>query len=304
MTMNTTSVASDNGLSLDEMMALLDPVTPAEITDEPIAAKPDSMADLDSLSAQLNALDAVVLTKQVSAVEAVIPATTVDSNEDLEAVLSKLSDDLGSEEPDLSMIVEPEPASEDVKAEEVKAESDLVAISDSVSSPVDAPVYTVAAKPRRKRKAKTDAETGESTEPAKPREPRSKMSLDDLTDEDCGKIGVDKAALVEAYEKCPVKAKDKVMNLIQWAVKGNELSVYTQLCIENLIKNNTSTSEMFRLHMMSNPTRPYPAATAGSQAGQLMAVLPALNIADRIGKNLTLKADSPIVKLFVSQMTA
>lgn len=299
MTMNTTSVTSDSGLSLDEMMALLDPVTPAEIADKPVESKTGAMADLDSLSAQLDALDAVVVTKQVSAVEAVIPATTVDSNEDLDAVLSKLSDDLGSEEPDLSTIVEPEPA-----PEEVKAESDLVAISDSVSSPVDAPVYTVAAKPRRKRKAKTEAETDESTKPAKPREPRSKMSLDDLTDEDCEKIGVDKTALVEAYEKCPVKAKDKVLNLIQWAVKGNELSVYTQLCIENLIKNNTSTSEMFRLHMMSNPSRPYPAATAGSQAGQLMAVLPALNIADRIGKNLTLKADSPIVKLFVSQMAA
>ncbi|MCU6236701.1 hypothetical protein KWH75_06420 [Morganella morganii] len=295
MTMNTTSVASDSGLSLDEMMALLDPVSPAETAN-------GAMADLDSLSAQLDALDAAVLTRQVSAVEAVIPATTVDSSEDLDAVLSKLSDDLGSEEPDLSMIVEPEPVAEEVKAEEVKAESDLVEISDSVSSPVDAPVYTVAPKPRRKRKAA--AETGESAETAKPREPRSKMSLDDLTDEDCGKIGVDKAALVEAYEKCPKKAKDKVANLIQWAVKGNELSVYTQLCIENLIKNNTSTSEMFRLHMMSNPTRPYPAATAGSQAGQLMAVLPALNIADRVGKNLTLKADSPIVKLFVSQMTA
>ncbi|GAA0353612.1 hypothetical protein L9H26_18960 [Morganella psychrotolerans] len=295
MTMNTTSVTSDSGLSLDEMMALLDPVSPAEIADEPVAEKTGAMADLDSLSAQLDALDAAVVTKQVSAVEAVIPTTTVDSSEDLDAVLSKLSDDLGSEEPDLNKIIEPEPEPEEAKAESV-------AVAAAVVDPADAPVYTVAAKPRRKRKAA--AETGGSTEPAKPREPRSKMSLDDLTDEDCGKIGVDKAALVEAYEKCPVKAKDKVVNLIQWAVKGNELSVYTQLCIENLIKNNTSTSEMFRLHMMSNPTRPYPAATAGSQAGQLMAVLPALNIADRVGKNLTLKADSPIVKLFVSQMAA
>ncbi|HDC4315859.1 TPA: hypothetical protein O8U22_003958 [Enterobacter kobei] len=53
--------------------------------------------------------------------------------------------------------------------------------------------------------------------------------------------------------------------------------------------------------MMSYPEKPYPVGTASTQAGQMMTVFPALGIAEKDGKSLTLNADSPIVKKFMAE---
>ncbi|MEI9600049.1 hypothetical protein V5030_12615 [Moellerella wisconsensis] len=148
----------------------------------------------------------------------------------------------------------------------------------------------------------TKVEAVEITKPKKAKASRPRFQLSDLNEEDCSKIGLSREVMLTSVDSCPVKAKDKALNLAQWALRGSELSIYTKLGLECIVKNGSATSESFRIYMMSNPSKPYPTGTAGTQAGQLMAVFPALGIATREGRELTLNKESPLVKLFISQL--
>ncbi|MEQ4658425.1 hypothetical protein AB7Z54_14555 [Providencia manganoxydans] len=271
--MNTAiEITATNELSLDDLLSALDPQSSDVVEDKKIKSEPiviDAMSELDKLAAELNTLDSLDLsaepTKDDNSVLVVAPNNVVD--EDLGSVLSQLSEQFEDEKPNIEAIKPAEVIETSVKIETVES-----------------------AKPG-------------SEEPPKPKkatstEPKTRLDINALTKSDCEKLGVDKSVLLANYELCPKKAKEKVLNIIQWALKGVELSIYTQLCFECLINNNTATSEMMRINMMSNPTRPYPSETAGTQAGQLMATFPAMKIADRVGKNITIIPTSPLVELF------
>ncbi|CDL81029.1 hypothetical protein [Xenorhabdus szentirmaii] len=288
MTMNTaTTVNESDNLSLEAMLAALDS---GELSKPTVETKNNDLSglnELEKLAAELSALDfkkdsdllstlspvKVVESEPVISTPESVSLDTIDKDTDeLEATMAALSE----------TYVADKPAIEPVKLEVVTEEPVVATTLEDIET-------EKLAEPRKKEKRKHKISS------------RPHFELTDLTEEDCEKIGVSKDVLLAAVKKCPKKAQEKVLNIAQWVLRGNELSVYTQLGIECLIKKNTASSEVFRLHMMSNPTRPYPVGTAGTQAGQFMAVFPALGIADRIGKNVTLKADSPLVKLYKEQ---
>ncbi|ELQ6222649.1 hypothetical protein ACRXLK_004316 [Cronobacter turicensis] len=134
--------------------------------------------------------------------------------------------------------------------------------------------------------------------PAKPR-----FTLEGKDEEFFGSAGLDREAFTSAFEKAPVKAKDKILNLLNWFSGGPEISVYTVIAVRHILETKTATSNSIKLALMSNPEKPYPLNTASTQAGQMMALFPAVGIAKRDGGTLTLNEASPIIKKFVTEYT-
>nr|WP_181374709.1 hypothetical protein [Pectobacterium carotovorum]AKG47554.1 hypothetical protein pA_00114 [Pectobacterium carotovorum] len=263
MTM-ATEMTSSNNISLEAMLSALDETVMVE-------SKPDieGMSELDKLALELDSLDALNLPAETPKKDAINVGSLKPSVNELEVTLSELSQEFEDVLPVVS----------EIKTIEVDASVQKESEPDVVTLKTD------------------DKKSKRSKDPAL----RTRLDIETLTNDDCEKLGVSKAKLLESYESCPKKAKEKVINLIQWALRGNELSIYTQICFESLIANNTVTSEVLRISMMSNPTRPYPSATAGTQAGQIMAVFPAMGVTDRVGKNMTVITSSPLVQLFIMQ---
>jgi hypothetical protein len=127
--------------------------------------------------------------------------------------------------------------------------------------------------------------------PAKPR-----FTLEGKDESFYASAGLESESFTAAFEGAPVKAKDKILNLLNWFNGGPEISVYTVIAMRHILDANTATSNSIKLALMSNPEKPYPLNTASTQAGQMMAVFPATGIATREGGNLTLNKESPIVK--------
>ncbi|HHL1463868.1 TPA: hypothetical protein ACQ3C4_001738, partial [Klebsiella pneumoniae] len=164
-----------------------------------------------------------------------------------------------------------------------------------VEAPVEAPVVEEQASETR-------------SEPEKPkRSPSStgarkkRFSMDQLSDEVMAELGFERKAFMDGYNNCPIKAMDKIQNVMAWSQGLAELSVYTQISVTHLINTGASDTAGFRLAMMSNPTKPYPSSTASAQAGQMMSILPVLGMAIKDGKTLTLNEDSPLVKKFKNE---
>ncbi|HBL6736681.1 TPA: hypothetical protein LSH72_004073 [Klebsiella oxytoca] len=127
---------------------------------------------------------------------------------------------------------------------------------------------------------------------------KKRFSMDQLSDEVMAELGFERKTFMDGYNACPVKAMDKVQNVMAWSQGLAELSVYTQISVTHLINAGTSDTAGFRLAMMSNPTKPYPSSTASAQAGQMMSILPVLGMATKGGKVLEINEDSPLVKKF------
>ena len=130
-----------------------------------------------------------------------------------------------------------------------------------------------------------------------------RFTLSDKDDSFFNKAGLEKDIFLDAYENEPVKAKDKILNLLNWFSGGPDISVYTVISMRHLLTEKKATSNSIKIALMSNPEKPYPLNTASTQAGQMMAVFPATGIAVRDGGNLTLNEESPIVKKFVAEYT-
>lgn len=143
-------------------------------------------------------------------------------------------------------------------------------------------------------------EAASEAAPAK-REPaarRKRFSLDQLSDETMAGLGFERKTFMDGYNACPVKAMDKVQNVMAWSQGLSDLSVYTIISVTHLIKTGSADTAGFRLAMMSNPDKPYPSSTASAQAGQMMSILPVLGMATRDDKILKIDEDSPLVKKF------
>lgn len=257
----------------------------------------------DELIAMLSELEAV----------AHLPEPEKEGSDVIESKkTSGLTDDLFSELLPLTMGT---PVPETNDSSEIAAL--LVGIEDEIETP--APAAEPEKTRKRIRKASKDVETvieaDAKPEPEPESEPvpavkkaktwekitRKRFSMDDL-DAGCFEAaGLDRVEFMKAYNDCPVKAMDKAQNFMAWHQGMAEMSVYTTIVITHLINNGTSDTAGIRLAMMNNPTKPYPAPTASTQAGQMMSVLPALGIATKDGKTLTLNPDSPLVQKFKSE---
>ncbi|PHM52322.1 hypothetical protein [Xenorhabdus hominickii] len=275
MTMTTeVSVTESNTMTLEAMLSALDASTQATspvIEPNPAETELSGLSELELMAAELEKIggDSLEYIRNAGVVE-LTPVLVVGSEPVLESV-----EVVSVEESVLDAVLMELSATVDPKAGAVEAEAPEL---------IDPP-----------------AKEAKKVKKAKKESVRPRFQLIDLTNEDCEKLGLVKETMIEAIAKCPLKAQDKALNIAQWALRSNELSVYTQLGIECLIKNGTATSESFRLYMMSNPSNPYPTGTAGTQAGQLMAVFPAMGMATRDGRTVTLSPESPLVKLFQTQ---
>ncbi|HFP9309400.1 TPA: hypothetical protein ACHOZC_003396 [Raoultella ornithinolytica] len=143
-------------------------------------------------------------------------------------------------------------------------------------------------------KAKKIAIESKAEKKTKPK----RVKADSLNADDFSHLGITIEFYNDAFEKAPVKAKEKIQNLIAWWKGTAELSVYTRLSLQKLLADGQVTSGSMKIAMMSNPEKPYPVSTASSQSGQMMAALPALGIAKREGGTLLLIESSPMVKHF------
>lgn len=151
----------------------------------------------------------------------------------------------------------------------------------------------------------TETQEEKATEP-RPQKIASKkqkrFSLDELDGTFFDGLSLERTTFMAAYNAAPLKAMDKMHNILAWYSGRAELSVYTQIALSHLLETKVVTSNSLKMAMMSNPSKPYPVSTASSQAGQMIAALPALGIAVKEGKDLTLNPDSPLLKKFQSDV--
>ncbi|ENL6659360.1 hypothetical protein AB5Q40_004511 [Klebsiella pneumoniae] len=267
-------------------------------------AKESSNADLIAMLSELDGLSSIeepdVLKEEVVEVKKSPTYTTDDLFSELLPLVSA-EKPVRSEEEAIKELLsniddEIKPIEKPIEVVEAPAEA-------PVEAPAEAPVEAPAEVPVVEEQA---SET--RSEPEKPkRSPSStgarkkRFSMDQLSDEVMAELGFERKAFMDGYNTCPIKAMDKIQNVMAWSQGLAELSVYTQISVTHLINTGASDTAGFRLAMMSNPTKPYPSSTASAQAGQMMSILPVLGMAIKDGKTLTLNEDSPLVKKFKNE---
>lgn len=274
-----TTVNTVKNDDLDELTAML------QSLDEPAsnAAKASGVDEIDDLRAGLD--DGIAKPVEVVADEVLAADTTEDMSSVFEALETEHEpEQLVEPERDLMAGVCAEPTSE--------PESIITSVEsrqDAADDKAEPPSEAVKPKPQTERK-KTERT------PGKPR-----FTLEGKDESFYSAAGLENEVFSAAFEKAPVKAKDKILNLLNWFSGGPEISVYTVIAMRHLLESKSATSNSIKLALMSNPDKPYPLSTASTQAGQMMAVFPATGIALREGGNLTLNEESPIVKKFVAE---
>ena len=263
-------------------------------------AKESSNADLIAMLSELDGLSSIeepdVLKEEVVEVKKSSTYTTDDLFSELLPLVSA-EKPVRSEEEAIKELLsniddEIKPIEKPIEVAEAPVEASVEA---PVEASVEAPVVEAPASETR-------------SEPEKPkRSPSStgarkkRFSMDQLSDEVMAELGFERKAFMDGYNTCPIKAMDKIQNVMAWSQGLAELSVYTQISVTHLINTGASDTAGFRLAMMSNPTKPYPSSTASAQAGQMMSILPVLGMAIKDGKTLTLNEDSPLVKKFKNE---
>lgn len=131
--------------------------------------------------------------------------------------------------------------------------------------------------------------------------PKPRFSLNDKGNDFYAAAGLKREVFIEALNAAPVKAKDKISNLLNWFNGGPDISIYTVIALRHLIDTKEASSNSIKLALMSYPEKPYPLSTASTQAGQMMAVFPVTGIATRDGGRLLLNEESPIVRKFIAE---
>lgn len=214
------------------------------------------------------------------------------------------TDDLFSEL--LPLIAAPKSAKKESEEEEIAALLGNIEDEIEVVTPLEQKIQAVEALAETIVKEETLSVAQESTPevtPVKkePAERRKRFSMDQLSDEVMSGLGFERKAFMDGYNACPVKAMDKVQNVMAWSQGLAELSVYTVISVSHLINAGATDTAGLRLAMMSYPEKPYPSSTASAQAGQMMSILPVLGMAIKDGKTLSINEKSPLVKKFKSE---
>lgn len=272
----TNNVKNDD---LDELTAML------QSLDEPVQ-KAAKMSGVDEIDDLLSGLDDAIAKPVEAVADEVMNAS---STGDLSSVLEELEiehESVKIEEPERDLIAEivNEPAPE------------LDARSTETTGTDPTPLPSVASEPKPEEEQPKRQKAKSERAPAKPR-----FTLEGKDESFYVSAGLESESFTAAFEGAPVKAKDKILNLLNWFNGGPEISVYTVIAMRHILDANTVTSNSIKLALMSNPEKPYPLNTASTQAGQMMAVFPATGIATREGGNLTLNKESPIVKKFIAE---
>lgn len=99
-------------------------------------------------------------------------------------------------------------------------------------------------------------------------------------------------ATIDDSKKTPIKIQEKVINFYAHLSNGAQLSNYTVMAIQLLVKDGELTSKTLK---DAYEARPYSQGTASSQATQMMKLLPLLGLAVRNGQKLTINPDSVLL---------
>ncbi|ENH0767112.1 MULTISPECIES: hypothetical protein [Enterobacter cloacae complex] len=264
------NAAQTNVSDLDALSAIL-----ASLDETPAAAD-TQMKGIDSLLDELetNAAEAATSTPEsiVAKIENELPVTPAAASGDMEQVIIDLEESNTATPPE--------------KSTEILAggEENILPVIEEPAAP------------------EVQKEKQPEPKPKKASTPRgARFTFDGKDDAFFEKAGLQREVFMKCYNEAPVKAMDKIQNIMHWFSGGPDLSVYTRISLHSLIADKTASSNSLKLAMMSYPEKPYPVGTASTQAGQMMAVFPALGIAAKDGKSLTLNADSPIVKKFMAE---
>lgn len=118
-----------------------------------------------------------------------------------------------------------------------------------------------------------------------------------LTSGTPGDIG-ELSATVDGLAK---KVGDKAINLLRYADNPSKLQSYTLLGLLHLESEKSITSISLVAMLVA---KGYTEGTARSQANQLMSLFPALKVADRSGKVLSLREDSEVISRYRGSFAA
>lgn len=99
-------------------------------------------------------------------------------------------------------------------------------------------------------------------------------------------------ATIDDSKKTPIKIQEKVINFYAHLSNGAQLSNYTTIAIQLLVKDGELTSKGLK---DAYEARPYSPGTASSQATQMMKLLPLLGLAKREGQKLIVNPDSVLL---------
>lgn len=101
-------------------------------------------------------------------------------------------------------------------------------------------------------------------------------------------------AVVNGFNTLPKKVREKVLNVFQHVHGGVNLSTYTAMAMTLLKLKGEITSDDLRQAYID---RPYSTGTASAQSSQMFQLLPALGLANRDGKALTLNPNSVLKEM-------
>lgn len=273
-----TQVTSNPISDLDELDALMADLNDLSISAEELGALEKTSADknacdIDDLDILLGELDMPEVVEQ----KIEEPIAAAGKEDDSLSYLDEMLDELNESSKDVGKLSDGEQAAQSTK----EAQQDV----EAVASKQDDEFVEGEAKQKRKRVA-TGGKTAEEY-------------IADKSDVAFEAVGIAKEEFALMFNALPKKVKDKAKNILAWANDEAELSIYTRLCLEYLVKNGSATSGDFRTHLMSNPEKPYTVGTAGSQAGQIMSLLPAIGMATKDGKSITLNRENPLSAKFI-----
>ncbi|HHT4259170.1 TPA: hypothetical protein ACTYZB_004837 [Klebsiella variicola] len=256
-------------------------------------------------SANTSNSDLIALLSELDELEAIDDPTEVlqEENSEPKKPMLRMTEDLFKD-----LLPLEESKSEPVITEKESIEALLNGIEEEIviTAPIVEPEKEAAPEAedlvKQPEEAKEERQEGpKKKEAVKASERKKRFNMEMVPDEYLAELGFERKSFMDGYNSCPVKAMDKVQNVMAWSQGLAELSIYTKISLCHLVNAGTSDTAGFRLAMMSNPEKPYPASTASTQAGQMMSILPVLGMAEKNGKSLTINEKSPLIKKFKSE---
>lgn len=125
--------------------------------------------------------------------------------------------------------------------------------------------------------------------------------LDALIDTDKAAIEARMTSTLETIDTLAKKVKEKAVNTFAFVAGKTTLSVYTCYVLDLLNKDDDiETKDLVEVYL----ARPYSIGTARAQANQMLQLLPALQIAEKVGKcGLKLNPNSVIFAHYIASKT-
>lgn len=233
-------------------------------------------------------------------VEADDDAAVIEEIDDLDAEIAALTGE------EVAPVAEAEPevevSDDDIEMELAKQE--LYAAQESEVDVVDESDLpepdAVEAKTGEETETEAKTTVAEASEPEKatakegkaPRAPKVDGPLSDKVRTLLGEKA-DAVPDIAALDKLAVKVQDKALNLAQSFVTGKAPSRYTQIALKLMGQRTTVTVKDIHDAYLGEGLGE---STARAQSQQMMMLFPALGLANRAGKELTLRRDHPITQ--------